>query len=106
LVDKILILRDLEKCLRAQYQDSIKNVILFGSQSKGLADENSDFDILILIDKEYSGKDEDNILDICYEIDLKYNIYIDVHVLSLKELKSLRGKQPIFTNAINTGIYA
>ena len=105
-MDKTIILRDLRDNLRKQYPDSVKDVILFGSQAKGIANENSDFDILILLDKDFSGQDENNILDICYEIDLKYNIIIDAHLLSLKELTSIRGKQPIFMNAINSGIYA
>lgn len=105
-MDKTVILRDLRDNLRKQYRDSVKAVISFGSQAKGIANENSDFDILILLDKDFSGQDENNILDICYEIDLKYNIIIDAHLLSLKELKSIRGKQPIFVNAINSGIYA
>jgi len=105
-VAKHLILRDLKENLLKQYKESIKNIILFGSQAKNSADENSDFDILILIDKDYSNRDENNILDICYDIDLKYNIIIDVHLLSVKELSKIRGKQPIFVNAINSGIYA
>ncbi|MEI6277016.1 MAG: nucleotidyltransferase domain-containing protein [Prolixibacteraceae bacterium] len=105
-MDKVIILRDLKDSLKKQYPDSVKNVILFGSQAKGIANENSDFDILILLDKDYSGSDENNILDICYEIDLKYNIIIDAHLLSLKELSTIRGKQPVFMNAINSGIYA
>jgi predicted nucleotidyltransferase len=106
IMDKVIILRDLKDSLKKQYPDSVKNVILFGSQAKGIANENSDFDILILLDKDYSGSDENNILDICYEIDLKYNIIIDAHLLSLKELSTIRGKQPVFMNAINSGIYA
>lgn len=106
MIDNRVILRDLKDNLQNQYQDSIKNVILFGSQAKGNAHSDSDYDILILLDKDYSGKDENKILDICYEIDLKYNIIIDAHLLSLKELTLIRGKQPIFVNAINSGIYA
>lgn len=106
MVDKNTILKDLKDNLRNQYQDSIKNVILFGSQAKDTANENSDFDILILLDTDYSGKDENMIFDICYDIDLKYNIIIDAHLLSVRELTTKRGKQPIFVNAINSGIYA
>jgi uncharacterized protein len=105
-IDKKVILKDLKDNLQIQYQDSLKNVILFGSQAKGIANSDSDYDVLILLDTDYSGKDENQILDICYEIDLKYNIIIDAHLLSLKELTSIRGKQPIFVNAINSGIYA
>ena len=106
MIDKRIILRDLKDNLQIHYQDSIKNVILFGSQAKGKSLSDSDYDILILLDADYSGKDENKILDICYEIDLKYNIIIDAHLLSVKELTSIRGKQPIFVNAINSGIYA
>lgn len=106
MIDKRVILRDLKDNLQIQYQDSLKNVILFGSQANDKAHSDSDYDILILLDSDYSGKDENKILEICYEIDLKYNIIIDAHLLSLKELSTIRGKQPIFVNAINSGIYA
>jgi len=105
-IDKRDILKDLKENLQLHYQDSVKNVILFGSQAKGKAHSDSDYDILILLDKDYSGEDENIILDICYEIDLKYDIIIDAHLLSLKELTTTRGRQPIFINAINSGIYA
>ena len=34
------------------------------------------------------------------------NIIIDAHLISLKELKTIRGKQPIFKKTIKTGVYA
>jgi hypothetical protein len=49
---------------------------------------------------------QNRIFDICYDIDLKYNIIIDVHLFSTKELESKRGRQPIFVNALKDGIYA
>ena len=106
MIDRKLILSDLKLNLRAQYSDSVKDVILFGSQARDKANEFSDYDILILLNKDYSSKDENSILDICYDIDLKYNILIDVHVLSTNELMTRRGKQPIFVNALKNGIYA
>jgi len=106
MIDRVIILRELKNDLKKQFRDSVKNVILFGSQAKDTDNESSDFDILILLDKDYSGSDENKILDICYDIDLKYNIIIDVHLLSLSELTTIRGKQPIFINALNSGIYA
>ena len=92
--------------MQKQYHDSVKEVILFGSQVKDIANENSDFDVLILLDRDYSGKDENQIFDICFSINLKYNIFIDAHLLSIKELTTIRGKQPGYVNAINTEIYA
>ncbi len=106
MADKTIILQDLKKHLQEKYANAINHVILFGSQAKGTATENSDYDILILLNRDYSHQDENTILDLCYDIDLKYNIIIDAHLLSLAELSTLRGKQPIFSNAINSGIYA
>ncbi|PRZ00658.1 nucleotidyltransferase domain-containing protein [Marinilabilia salmonicolor] len=100
------ILTQLKKHLQKSYGDSIRDVVLFGSRVKGNSNEYSDYDILIILNTDYTGKDENKILDLCYDIDLKYNILLDVHLLSIKELNSGRGKQPIYTKALNTGLYA
>ena len=105
-MDKMTILSDLKGKIQDQYPDSLKSVILFGSQAKATNTGFSDFDVLILMDKDYTWRDENKILDICYDIDLKYNILIDAHLLSTKELNTLRGRQPLFMNALNYGIYA
>jgi uncharacterized protein len=104
MIDKRLLLIDLKKSLEEQFRDSIRNVVLFGSQARSEAGEYSDFDILILLNRDYTWIDENSIFDICYKIDLKYDIVIDAHLLSLKELESGRGKQPIFINALKNGI--
>ena len=106
MIDKRKILTDLKQHLQKHYGNSIKDVVLFGSQSRGDSNEYSDYDILIILAKDYSRKDENKILDLCYDIDLKYNILIDVHLLSQREMKSKRGKQPIFINALKSGLYA
>jgi len=106
MIDNHQILLDLKKHLQENYGKSVKDVILFGSQARGDSKEYSDYDILIVLDKEYSGIDENQILDLCYDIDLKYNILIDVHILSEHEITSRRGRQPIFINAMKFGIYA
>lgn len=106
MIDKRLILIDLKNRLKEHYSDSVINVVLFGSQANNKATDYSDYDVLIILNQDYTKQDENRILDICYEVDLKYDILIDAHLLSMKELNSLRGKQPIFVNAIKDGIYA
>lgn len=105
MIDNQKLLIDLKQHLNKNYGNSIKNIVLFGSQARGDSGDYSDYDILILLDKDYSAKDESMILDLCYDIDLKYNILLDVHLLSKKEISSLRGKQPIFSNALKSGVY-
>jgi len=100
------ILSELKRKIQECYPNKIQNVILFGSQAIQKQHEFSDYDILILFNTVYSSNDENTILDICYDIDLKYDILIDAHLISTDELDSRRGKQPIFVNALKNGIYA
>ena len=106
MTDKLSIIRDLKGYLQQGFSNSVQDIILFGSQTHGNSNENSDYDILIVLNKEYNAYDENRIYDLCYDIDLKYNIVIDAHLISQKELKSLRGKQPVFAKAVKTGLYA
>lgn len=106
MTDKLTIIRDLKAYLQKDYNNSVKDIILFGSHARAKSNEHSDYDVLIVLENDYSARDENRIYDLCYDIDLKYNIIIDAHLISLRELTTLRGKQPIFTTAIKTGIYA
>ena len=99
-------LSNLKKHLNSNLDNVVNEVILFGSQAKGIGNENSDYDVLLILNRKYNSKDENKILDLCYDIDLRYKIVLDVHILSQKEIDLPRGKQPIFNNAINRGIYA
>ena len=100
------ILKELKGLLFQKYKEEIKDVILFGSKLSGKADIDSDYDILILLKRPKNWRLEREISDICYEIDLKYGILTDTHILSEDELEKPRGKQPIFINAISHGFHA
>lgn len=106
MTDKLTIIRDLKNHLQNGFHNSVKDIVLFGSQANGNYSEDSDYDILIVLNKDYGARDENTLYDLCYDIDLKYNIIIDAHFISLRELNTLKGKQPIFTTALKTGIYA
>jgi predicted nucleotidyltransferase len=100
------VLKDLNILLKSRFADDLKDIVLFGSQVYGRANKDSDFDILIILKNKADWKIEREISDLCYEVDLKYNIITDIHVIGEPELNTLRGKQPIFVNAITNGIHA
>ena len=106
MVDKVKILRDLKSVLTKKFGNNIKDVILFGSHANERANRDSDYDILIILLKKPNWKYEREISKVCYSIDLKYDIITDIHLLAESELNTLRGKQPIFKNAISKGLYA
>lgn len=106
-VNKI-ILGEIKSVLEKKFKDEIKHVILFGSRAKGHAKEHSDYDILVILNRdEYNWKYKHKIMELIYNIELENDIYIDIHILSEYELNNtLRGSQPIFTSAIKNGVYA
>lgn len=103
--DKIKILKDLKLALINRLNDNLVDVVLFGSQ---LIDNkaDSDYDILIIVKSQTNWRLEREISDVCFDIDLKYGILTDTHILSTEELDKPRGKQPIFKKAINQGFHA
>lgn len=105
-INKKVVLNDLSYLLKSRFSDNLKDIVLFGSQVYGKVHKDSDYDILIILKQKTDWKTEREISDICYEIDLKYNIITDTHIMSESELLTLRGKQPIFVNAISNGLHA
>jgi predicted nucleotidyltransferase len=105
-IDKKTVLKDLSYLLKSRFADDVKDIVLFGSQVHGQTHKDSDYDFLIILKKKADWKIEREISDICYEVDLKYNIITDAHVIGEPELETLRGKQPIFVNAMANGLHA
>lgn len=105
-MEKQIILKEIKSLLTEHLLERIDKVILYGSQVTGENKKYSDYDVLIVLKDEYDWRLEDKILELCYEIDLKYDILTDIKVISRKELNSIRGKQPFIRNALEKGISA
>lgn len=104
MTNKILILKDLKNLLKDYFGDDLINIYLFGSQANNTEKYDSDYDILILLKTIKDWRTKYKVIDICYDIDLKHDILIDPHILSEEDLTSIRGKQPIYVNAMFNGI--
>ena len=106
-MDNRILVKELKNILVESLGNSISDVVLFGSQLSGKATEDSDVDILIVLKNDYDLQMRRKINDLCYEIDLKYDTFLDTQIISQNELKnSLRGKHPIFSNALKEGYHA
>jgi len=103
---KYKVLYALKDLLKEKLGDNLKDVILFGSRAYGKAHANSDYDFLIILREMPDWKLKNKISEYCYEIDLKYEVFVDIHILAEDEINTLRGKQPIFQTALERGIYA
>jgi predicted nucleotidyltransferase len=103
-MDNNKILNILKDRIAKKFGSIVENLILFGSRTKGSAMEYSDYDILIILNSSYNWELERKIYDLCYELDLEYDIIIDVKLISMDELQTIRGKQPYIQHAIESGL--
>ncbi|OFX30470.1 MAG: hypothetical protein A2X08_05540 [Bacteroidetes bacterium GWA2_32_17] len=107
MIENKLLLKEIKIQLQTVPDIKVKDVILFGSHAKGVANEFSDYDICIVLKNDYDWRTRNLIYDSLYDIDLEFDILLDIHIISVKEIAtSLRAKQPIFENIFNNGIYA
>ena len=101
----IMIMRELKERLQRKF-NLVSEVILFGSQATGKALEYSDYDILIIVNHPISWRQQREIADEIYSMDLRYDILTDVKIISKPELNTLRGKQPFIQRALQEGAVA
>ncbi|MBM3436006.1 MAG: nucleotidyltransferase domain-containing protein [Bacteroidetes bacterium] len=100
------IVKELKSLLIGNLGDEVAEVVLFGSQLKGSAQPDSDVDVLIVLKSDSGWKNRRKINDLCYEIDLKYDVFLDTQIITVNELQSgLRGKHPVFVNALKEGYH-
>ena len=98
---------EIKNHLNLHLENRILDVVLFGSRTKNTAHEESDYDVLIILKNGDDRITRRRINDLCYDIDLKYNIFLDTQIISKDELlHGIRGKHPIFRLAIKEGIHA
>lgn len=104
---KIKILKEIKLLLTQKAGEDIRDVVLYGSQIHKKRNRDSDYDILIVLNRKYSWPERRSILDICYEVSLKYDIIIDSKIISIQEIEEtpLRS-HPLYKNALMHGIYA
>lgn len=99
--------KEIKHHLNRELNHIVSDVIIFGSQLTGQATKDSDYDVLIVLNTNYDHKLQKLINNLCYDFDLKYNIFLDTQIISEFELKDgIRGKHPVIKNALKEGVHA
>lgn len=102
-----LLAGEIKQLLNEHLGGIVTDVVIFGSRVKGSSTQDSDYDVLIILKTSYNRKIQKQINDLCYSFDLKYNVFLDTQIIAEAEIgESIRGKHPIFKNAIKEGIHA
>ena len=78
-----LILPEIKQAFISLYQDQLESIILYGSQARGDAREDSDIDILVVLKSAINPyKEIDRTSKMIAEICLKYDVLISRHFIS------------------------
>jgi len=74
--------------------DSIKEVFkeykglyLYGSRAKNTAEPDSDYDIVMLVDKIATLQDRYSVYDVVGDLEVELGIFMDIHFLTEEELE-------------------
>jgi predicted nucleotidyltransferase len=98
------VLKHIEHRLRASYPEYIVSVIVFGSRVRGDHNEDSDFDVLVVV-KNRTIEIEEEIMGIFVEEELQSGIYFDPLIKSVESFELEKSHHsPFYQNVMNEGI--
>ncbi|HUP49476.1 MAG TPA: nucleotidyltransferase domain-containing protein [Thermoanaerobaculia bacterium] len=102
-VDIDLLRREIPPRLRATFASRYRGAILFGSRARGDASEESDIDLLVLLDDPVQlGPDGDAIIHALYPLQL--DIGVPIHALPARHNSYEAGTYALYRHAQEEGV--
>lgn len=99
------IIREFKKEIKKLYNKRLKKIILYGSWARNEGTDDSDIDLVIILDELLSpGKEIDNMIDVITDINLKHGVLISVYPISEKDYLTLNS--PLLINVRREGVPA
>ena len=84
--------------------NGISSIILYGSAARGTAENDSDIDIAIMLDRPFTDKENDCLSDFIVEMDLKYDKVFSVIDVDNENYKKWHNIIPFYRNVEKEGI--
>ena len=99
-------LLELEEKLQRVYGNKLKAVILYGSVARGTATEESDIDIMVLVDgtAQELRTFEDQLSDVSTVISIKYSKVLSIIDISYQEYMRWVNTSPFYRNVSKEGV--
>lgn len=99
-------LLELEEKLQRVYGNKLKAVILYGSVARGTATEESDIDIMVLVDgtAQELRTFEDQLGDVSTDISIKYFRVFSIIDISYQEYMRWVNTSPFYRNVSKEGV--
>lgn len=97
------ILDELKQRLSDLYGDRLVEMILFGSQARGDAEDGSDIDVLMVMrDDSVSAEEKQQARSIAYELSYDHNTVVSCVHMDYRRFA--RGQGPLVRNVLREGI--
>ena len=95
-------IEEFKKEIKKLYGKRLKHIIIYGSYARGSATEDSDIDLLVVLEgKVKPGEEIDRMIDIITEINLRFNVLISVYPISEEDYKKVNS--PLLINVRREG---
>lgn len=87
------------------FKDPKAEIILFGSHAKGTSNKNSDYDILILLNRKKVNRDiEKEFREALFDVELETGQPISTLVFSKNDWEERHSVTPLYRNIKNDGV--
>ena len=88
------------------FGDDLKNVILYGSYARGDYDDESDIDVMIMVDlpmnEIWSRRKEIN--HFCSQLNMEYSVFISPMLQNVSHFNKWKDTMPFYRNVSNEGV--
>lgn len=99
------ILQEFKERLKIAYKDNLKDVILFGSMARGEFTEESDIDVLVILDNIVDYEEEfHKVFRIAREIEKKYDDKIIISSILATQKDFYSRLEPLLLNVRKEGV--
>lgn len=94
----------LKKRLEERFGPGLVRFVVFGSYARGDNTPDSDIDVMVSLAGEMNAQIQVEIWDIALDIDVEYDVVLDVHVFSEHEIQNtLMGATPLMETVLSEG---
>ena len=101
--EESLILGELQEALRSHYGERLVELVLFGSRARGEAQEQSDYDVLVVLEGDVSSSRERQAVgDIVYRLCSEHDVVIMCHFAAANRYN--RERSPFMMNVRREGV--
>ena len=100
------VLDEMQTGLSSIFGSELEQVLLYGSYARGDQDEESDIDVLALVDmpKEQLARYRRSVNHMSSDIDLKHDVFLSIKLQDVDTFRRYAEVFPFFQNVIREGI--